>query len=243
MPEITQDEIRLNRYIANAGVCSRREADELIASGVIKVNGETITELGYKIKPGDVVNYGGAALKNEAKRYLLLNKPKDYITTADDPEKRQTVMELIAGACKERLYPVGRLDRSTTGLLLFTNDGDLTKKLTHPSHKVKKVYHVTLDKTLKPVDYKQIVDGVELEDGLLEVDDLAFVGDGKDKTEVGIEIHSGRNRVVRRLFEHLGYKVKKLDRVVFAGLTKKDLPRGRWRFLTQQELNFLKMTI
>ena len=240
---IIQDEIRLNRYISNAGVCSRREADDLISSGVITVNGKIITELGYKIKAGDVVNYGGATLKNEAKRYLLLNKPKDYITTVDDPEKRQTVMELIKGACKERLYPVGRLDRATTGLLLFTNDGDMAKRLTHPSHSIKKIYHVTLDKSLKPIDYKQIVEGLTLEDGPIDVDDIAFVGDGKDKAEVGIELHSGRNRVVRRLFEHLGYKVQKLDRVVFAGLTKRDLPRGRWRFLTQEEVNFLKMSV
>ena len=240
---IIQDEIRLNRYISNAGVCSRREADDLISSGVITVNGKIITELGHKIKAGDVVNYGGATLKNEAKRYLLLNKPKDYITTVDDPEKRQTVMELIKGACKERLYPVGRLDRATTGLLLFTNDGDLAKRLTHPSHSIKKIYHVTLDKSLKPIDYKQIVEGLTLEDGHLDVDDIAFVGEGKDKAEVGIELHSGRNRVVRRLFEHLGYKVQKLDRVVFAGLTKRDLPRGRWRFLTQEEVNFLKMSV
>jgi 23S rRNA pseudouridine2605 synthase len=203
------------------------------------VNGEVITQLGYKIKAGDVVNYGGQSVKGEKKVYLLLNKPKDYITTVDDPRDRKTVMHLIEGACRERVYPVGRLDRNTTGVLLFTNDGDLTKKLTHPKFEVKKVYHVTLSKGLKADDFKKIVDGVELEDGPIRADDLAFVGEGKK--EVGVEIHSGRNRVVRRLFEHLGYEVIKLDRVVFAGLTKKDLPRGKHRFLTPKEVAFLKM--
>jgi 23S rRNA pseudouridine2605 synthase len=231
--------IRLNKYLSNAGIASRREADNLIQSGTVKVNGEVITQLGYKINPGDKVTYGDASVKSERKVYLLLNKPKDYITTVDDPRERKTVMELIQGVCRERLYPVGRLDRNTTGVLLFTNDGELTTKLTHPKFGVKKVYHVTLNKGLKPADFSAIVEGVELEDGLAKADDLAFVGEGKK--EIGIEIHSGRNRIVRRIFEHLGYEVLKLDRVVFAGLTKKDLPRGKHRFLTPKEVAFLKM--
>jgi 23S rRNA pseudouridine2605 synthase len=230
---------RLNKYLANAGIASRREADVLIKSGVVKVNGVPVTEMGFKVKPGDTVTYGDAPVKGERKVYLLLNKPKDYITTVDDPQQRKTVMELIDGACKERVYPVGRLDRNTTGLLLLTNDGELTKKLTHPKHEIKKVYHISLSKGLKPEDFKSIIEGVELEDGPISADDLAFVGEGKK--EVGIEIHSGRNRIVRRLFEHLGYEVLKLDRVMFAGLTKKDLPRGKYRFLTQKEVNFLQM--
>jgi 23S rRNA pseudouridine2605 synthase len=230
---------RLNKYLANAGIASRREADNLIQSGAVKVNGVVVDQLGYKIKPGDKVSYGDSAVKTERKVYLLLNKPKDYITTVDDPRDRKTVMELIEGACRERVYPVGRLDRNTTGLLLLTNDGDLTKKLTHPKFGVKKVYHVSLNKGLRAEDFKSIVEGVELEDGMIKADDLAFVGEGKK--EVGIEIHSGRNRVVRRLFEHLGYDVLKLDRVVFAGLTKKDLPRGKHRFLTAKEIGFLQM--
>jgi 23S rRNA pseudouridine2605 synthase len=230
---------RLNKYLSNAGIASRRDADVLITSGVVKVNGVVIDQLGYKIKAGDVVTYGDAAVKSERKVYLLLNKPKDYITTVDDPQERKTVMELIKGACKERLYPVGRLDRNTTGLLLFTNDGEITTKLTHPKFGVKKVYHVSLNKGLKTEDFKAITEGVELEDGLVKADDLAFVGEGKK--EIGIEIHSGRNRIVRRLFEHLGYDVIKLDRVVFAGLTKKDLARGKHRFLTAKEISFLQM--
>ena len=230
---------RLNKYLSNAGIASRRDADVLILSGVVKVNGVVIDQLGYKIKEGDKVTYGDAPVKSERKVYLLLNKPKDYITTVDDPQERKTVMELIKGACKERLYPVGRLDRNTTGLLLFTNDGEITTKLTHPKFGVKKVYHVSLNKGLKTEDFKAITEGVELEDGLVKADDLAFVGEGKK--EIGIEIHSGRNRIVRRLFEHLGYDVIKLDRVVFAGLTKKDLPRGKHRFLTAKEIGFLQM--
>lgn len=231
--------IRLNKYLSNSGIASRRDADILIAGGTVKVNGVPVTEMGYKIKPTDVVTYGDAKIKNERKVYLLLNKPKDYITTTDDPQERKTVMELIAGACKERLYPVGRLDRNTTGLLLFTNDGELTTKLTHPKHNVKKIYHVSLNKTLKPDDFKAISEGIELEDGPIKADDLAFVGEGRK--EVGIEIHSGKNRIVRRIFERLGYEVLKLDRVVFAGLTKKDLPRGKHRFLNAKEINFLQM--
>ena len=230
---------RLNKYLSNAGIASRRDADVLIQSGVVKVNGVVIDQLGYKVKQGDVVTYGDAAVKTERKVYLLLNKPKDYITTVDDPQERKTVMELIKGACKERLYPVGRLDRNTTGLLLFTNDGEMTTKLTHPKFGIKKIYHVSLNKGLKAEDFRQITEGVELEDGIIKADDLAFVGEGKK--EIGIEIHSGRNRIVRRLFEHLGYDVIKLDRVVFAGLTKKDLPRGKHRFLTAREIGFLQM--
>ena len=230
---------RLNKYLAHSGIASRREADNLIKSGTVKVNGVVITEMGYKIKDGDKVTYGDSAVKNERKMYLLLNKPKDYITTMDDPQESKTVLELIAGACRERVYPVGRLDRNTTGLLLLTNDGEMTKKLTHPKYGIKKLYHVSLNKGLKPEDFKSIIDGVELEDGMIAADDLAFVGEGKK--EIGIEIHSGRNRIVRRLFEHLGYEVLKLDRVAFAGLTKKDIPRGKYRFLTQKEVNFLKM--
>ncbi|MBL7933425.1 MAG: pseudouridine synthase [Bacteroidia bacterium] len=231
--------IRLNKYLSNAGIASRREADNLILSGAVKVNGQVVDQLGFKIKPTDTVSYGDAKVKTERKVYLLLNKPKDYITTTDDPRERKTVMELIQGACRERIYPVGRLDRNTTGLLLFTNDGELTTKLTHPKHGIKKVYHVSLNKGLKTDDFKAIVQGIELEDGPIKADDLAFVGEGKK--EIGIEIHSGRNRIVRRIFEHLGYDVIKLDRVVFAGLTKKDLPRGKHRFLTQKEVSFLQM--
>jgi 23S rRNA pseudouridine2605 synthase len=231
--------IRLNKYLSNAGIASRRDADTLIISGAVKVNGEVVDTLGAKIRPGDKVTYGDQSVKGERKVYLLLNKPKDYITTMEDERDRKTVMKLVEGACKERIYPVGRLDRNTTGLLLMTNDGELTTKLTHPKHGIKKVYHVSLNKGLKPEHFKEIMDGVELEDGKVKVDDLAFVGEGKK--EVGVEIHSGRNRVVRRLFEHLGYDVIKLDRVVFAGLTKKDLPRGKHRFLSAKEISFLQM--
>lgn len=231
--------VRLNKYLSNAGIASRRDADNLILSGTVKVNGKVVNTLGTKIGPNDKVTYGDSAVKTERKVYLLLNKPKDYITTVEDPRERKTVMELIKGACRERVYPVGRLDRNTTGLLLFTNDGEMTKKLTHPKFGIKKVYHVSLNKGLKPEDFKAISEGLELEDGVVKADDLAFVGEGKK--EIGIEIHSGRNRIVRRIFEHLGYDVLKLDRVVFAGLTKKDLPRGKHRFLTGKEISFLQM--
>jgi 23S rRNA pseudouridine2605 synthase len=233
--------MRLNKYIANSGICSRREADELIKAGTVTVNGKVITEMGFKISPSDIINYGGQTLRRERMIYLLLNKPKDYITTAEDPEGRKTVLHLIQDACKERIYPVGRLDRNTTGVLLFTNDGELTKKLTHPKHGVKKIYHVELDKALKKTDFDNILEGVELEDGVIKADDLSYVGDGDDKKQVGIEIHSGKNRIIRRLFEHLGYEVRRLDRVTFAGLTKKDLSRGRWRFLSAEEVSILKM--
>lgn len=231
--------IRLNKYLSNSGIASRRDADTLIAGGTVKVNGVPVTEMGYKIKPTDVVTYGDAKVRSERKVYLLLNKPKDYITTMDDPQERKTVMQLISNACKERIYPVGRLDRNTTGLLLFTNDGALATKLTHPKNNIKKVYHVSLNKGLRSDDFASIIEGVELEDGFVKADDLAFVGEGKK--EIGIEVHSGRNRIVRRIFEHLGYEVIKLDRVTFAGLTKKDLPRGKHRFLTGKEISFLQM--
>jgi 23S rRNA pseudouridine2605 synthase len=231
---------RLNKFIANTGLCSRREADELIEAGVITVNGEVVTELGTKVGPGDDVRYNGAPLRSEKLVYVLLNKPKDFITTTEDPEERRTVMSLVADACRERIYPVGRLDRNTTGLLLLTNDGDLTKKLTHPSYKVKKVYHVELDRNLTAADMRTIAEGVELEDGFMQVDEIAYASPD-EKDQVGVELHSGKNRIVRRIFEHLGYQVKKLDRTVFAGLTKKDLPRGRWRMLSDMEVNMLKM--
>ena len=232
--------IRLNKYIANAGICSRREADKLIESGAVSVNGVIITQLGTKVSLNDIIQFGGQTLKSEKFRYILLNKPKDFITTADDPEDRKTVMNLIKDACRERVYPVGRLDRNTTGLLLFTNDGELAKKLTHPRYNIKKVYHVELEQRLSKSDMNKIIEGFELDDGFIKVDQIEYVGDGEDKKIIGVEIHSGKNRIVRRIFEHLGYKVKKLDRTVFAGLTKLNLPRGRWRFLTDEEVNILR---
>jgi len=233
--------IRLNRYIANAGICSRREADKLILAGAIRVNGKIITELGTKIAPGDKVQYGEQKLSREKHRYLLLNKPKGYITTTDDPEDRKTVMNLVKNACPERIYPVGRLDRNTTGLLLFTNDGEMAKKLSHPRYGIKKIYHVVLDRKLTAADREAIIRGIELEDGFVKVDALEYIGDGQDKKEAGIELHSGKNRIVRRIFERLEYKIVKLDRVFYAGLTKKNLPRGKWRFLEEYEINMLKM--
>lgn len=232
--------VRLNKYIANAGICSRREADDLIISGAIRVNGQIVTQLGYRVEPTDKVQYGDQTLSRETKRYLLLNKPKDYITTASDPEGRKTVMELVSDACRERLYPVGRLDRATTGLLLMTNDGELAKKLMHPSHNVRKVYHVVLNKNLQAVDLKKITEGVLLEDGKAEVDEIAWAS-SDNKKEVGVVLHSGKNRIVRRIFEHFGYEVVKLDRTGFAGLTKKNLPRGKFRFLTDKEVSLLHM--
>ncbi|OQX80797.1 MAG: hypothetical protein B6D61_01520 [Bacteroidetes bacterium 4484_249] len=233
--------IRLNKFIANAGICSRREADKLIVSGVIKVNGKIVIELGTKISENDKVQYENETLRVENKYYVLLNKPKGYITTTDDPFDRKTVMSLTKNACKERIYPVGRLDRNTTGLLLLTNDGDLAKKLTHPKYGIKKIYHVTLDKNLKRDDLNKILQGIKLEDGIIKVDNIAIVQGNENKKEVGIELHSGKNRVIRRIFESLDYKVVKLDRVSFAGITKKDIPRGKWRFLTDKEVGFLKM--
>lgn len=236
----TREGERLNKYIANAGVCSRREADILIANGAITVNGKMVTELGTKVMPGDIVKYDGQRLSNERKVYVLLNKPKDYITTMEDPRERKTVIHLLANAFRERLYPVGRLDRNTTGLLLLTNDGELTKRLTHPSHRVRKIYHVTLDKALTKNDLLAIASGVQLDDYTIKPDSIAYASPDSKK-EIGIEIHSGQNRVVRRIFEHFEYKVTKLDRVLFAGLTKKDLPRGKWRQLNEKEISFLKM--
>ena len=232
---------RLNKYISNSGVCSRREADKLIERGKISVNDKVITELGYKIDPStDKVKYNDTVLKPEKKVYILLNKPKDYITTTKDPHAKKTVMHLIRNACRERVVPVGRLDRNTTGVLLFTNDGELAKKLTHPSYQGKKVYHVFLDRPVIKEDFLKIAAGIEMEDGFIKADAISYP-DPQDKTQIGIEIHSGKNRIVRRIFESLGYKIKKLDRVFFAGLTKKNVPRGKWRFLNEKEISFLKM--
>lgn len=232
------DEIRLNRYIANAGICSRRDADKLIEAGEIKVNNKVITEMGYQVKPTDIVKYGNRKLNREKPVYLLLNKPKDFLTTTEDPNDRKTVMELVKNATESRIYPVGRLDRNTTGLLLITNDGELADKLTHPSNEIEKIYQAELDKPLTDEDFEKIKAGLTLEDGEIKVDDLAKVT--PDGYVIGVKIHSGKNRIVRRIFEHLGYEVTKLDRTTFAGLTKKDLPRGSWRFLTERELVKLK---
>ena len=232
--------IRLNKYLANAGVCSRREADEFIEAGVVKVNGEIVTELGTKVKRSDTVLFHDQLVSIEKKVYILLNKPKDYVTTSEDPQNRKTVMDLVKGACRERIYPVGRLDRNTTGVLLLTNDGELATKLTHPQYLKKKIYHVYLDKNVTAADMKQIADGIELEDGEIHADAIEYASE-TDRKQVGIEIHSGRNRIVRRIFEHLGYRVIRLDRVFFAGLTKKNVRRGDWRFLTEKEVNMLRM--
>ena len=234
------EQLRLNKFMANAGLCSRREADEYILKGLIKVNGEVVTELGTKINHSDVVEYDGKVVTLEKKCYILLNKPKDCVTTSDDPNGRLTVMDLVKGACEERIYPVGRLDRNTTGVLLLTNDGDLASKLTHPKFVKKKIYHVWTDHDIAEDDMQRIADGIELEDGPIHADAISYATE-TDRNQAGIEIHSGRNRIVRRIFEHLGYHVTKLDRVYFAGLTKKNLPRGRWRYLTQDEVNYLKM--
>lgn len=232
-------DIRLNKYIANAGICSRREADVFISSGNVQVNGKVVNELGYRVKPNDKVQFDGRVINSEKKVYLLLNKPKGFITTTSDEKGRRTVMDLVQSATTSRIFPVGRLDRATTGLLLLTNDGDLSKKLTHPSHQVRKIYHVILNKKLELSDLRKIENGISLEDGPVQVDEIHYV-ENAPKNEVGVKIHSGRNRIVRRIFEHLGYQVEKLDRVVFAGLTKKDLPRGHWRHLTTQEVINLK---
>ena len=234
------EEIRLNKYMSNAGLCSRREADEFIQQGLVKVNGQVVTELGTKITAKDVVEYDEKVVTLESKCYILLNKPKDCVTTSDDPNGRLTVMDLVKGACNERIYPVGRLDRNTTGVLLLTNDGDLASKLTHPKYVKKKIYHVWCDKDIAEDDMQRIADGIELEDGPIHADAISYATE-TDRNQAGIEIHSGRNRIVRRIFESLGYHVTKLDRVYFAGLTKKNLPRGRWRYLTQEEVNYLKM--
>lgn len=237
------DLIRLNRYIANAGICSRRKADELIEAGVVSVNGKVINELGFKVDPyKDEVRYNGELLKREKRVYVLLNKPKDYITTTEDPQERKTVMHLVEKASRERIYPVGRLDRNTTGLLLMTNDGELADRLSHPRNGITKIYQVELNKNLTQGDFNKIQFGLELEDGFIKPDNISYVA-GASKNEVGIQIHSGKNRIVRRIFEHLGYDVVKLDRVVYGNLTKKDLPRGRWRYLEEHELIQIKHLI
>jgi 23S rRNA pseudouridine2605 synthase len=232
--------LRLNKFLANAGICSRREADEFIQAGVVTVNGEVVTELGTKILRTDEVKFHDQPVKIEKKVYVLLNKPKDYVTTSDDPQQRKTVMDLVKNACPERIYPVGRLDRNTTGVLLLTNDGDLASKLTHPKYLKKKIYHVYLDKNVTAHDLQQIAEGIQLEDGEIKADDVQYAHP-TDKKQVGIEIHSGKNRIVRRIFESLGYHVQKLDRVQFAGLTKKNLKRGDWRYLTEEEVDRLRM--
>ena len=239
-PKVEKDTIRLNKYISNSGICSRREADTFIKSGNVKVNGAIVTEMGFQVKPGDEVRFDDSVISQETKRYILLNKPKNFITTMDDEKGRKTVMDLVASASKERIYPVGRLDKNTTGLLLFTNDGELAKKLTHPKFEVKKIYHVSLDKKLALSDLQKIAANFVLEGKMVFVDSISYI-EGKSHDEVGIEIHSGRNRIVRKIFEHFGYVVTKLDRVYFAGLTKKNLARGVWRPLTQQEIINLKM--
>ena len=233
-------EIRLNKFISNSGICSRREADTYIKAGNATVNGKIITEMGFKVKMGDEVRFDGSLISPESKRYVLLNKPKNFITTMDDERGRNTVMDLVGNATKERIYPVGRLDRNTTGLLLFTNDGEMAKKLTHPKNNVRKLYHASLDKKLALKDLQKIGENFVLEGKMVFVDNISYI-ENQSKSEIGIEIHSGRNRIVRKIFEHFGYKVLKLDRVIFAGLTKKNLSRSHWRHLTQQEINNLKM--
>ena len=234
-----EDGVRLNKFISNSGICSRSEADDFIAAGLVSVNGKVVTELGTKVFPTDEVKFNGERLKGEEKVYILMNKPKDFVTTVSDPHADKTVVGLVSNLCKERVYPVGRLDKATTGVLLLTNDGELAEKLTHPSYEKKKIYHVHLDKNFKQTDLGALLKGITLEDGFIQADAISYVDE--DKTQVGVEIHSGRNRIIRRMFEHLGYKVKKLDRVYFAGLTKKNLRRGQWRFLTEQEVVMLKM--
>ena len=236
------EKIRLNRFIAHSGVCSRREADELIGNGSITVNGKVVTDLGTKVSAGDDIRYKNKRLSAEKKVYILMNKPKGYVTTVEDPHADQTVLDLIGDACTERVYPVGRLDKATTGVLLLTNDGDLTGKLTHPKYKRKKIYHVFLDKAVTRNDLNLLTEGVEIEEEIIAADAVSYA-DTEDKSQIGIEIHSGQNRIVRRMFEKLGYKVKKLDRVYFAGLTKKNLPRGKWRFLNDKEISMLKRGI
>jgi 23S rRNA pseudouridine2605 synthase len=232
--------MRLNRYLAHAGICSRRQADDYIKAGLVTVNGVVISEMGVKIKKGDDIRYNGERLATEKKVYILVNKPKDYVTSSDDEMGRKTVLDLVHDACPERVYPVGRLDRNTTGVILLTNDGDLAGKLTHPKYNKKKIYHVVLDKNLKQADLKAIAKGITLDDGLIQPDAISVVSPEK-KNEVGIEIHSGKNRIVRRIFEQLGYEIVRLDRVYFAGLTKKNLARGKWRFLSEKEITMLQM--
>ena len=234
-----KEKIRLNKYISNSGICSRREADKYITAGLISVNDTIISKLGSKVNENDIVRFNGQKVNIEKKIYVLLNKPKNYITTTKDPKNRKTVMELIKNSSKTRLYPVGRLDRKTTGLLLFTNDGEIAKKLTHPRYKVEKLYHVILNKNLKKIDYDLIIKGLNLEDGKVFVDELSYANNKKN--ELGVKIHIGKNRIIRRIFEKLNYNVIKLDRVMLAGLTKKNLQRGCWRYLNKQEIDFLKM--
>ena len=234
----SEEEMRLNRYIANSGICSRREADNIIAEGRVKVNGTKCSEVGTKVSFKDEVTVDGKVLNPEKKVYIILNKPKNCVTTSSDPQGRITVMDIIKNACTERVFPVGRLDRMTTGVLLLTNDGELTKKLTHPSYNKKKIYHAVLDKKITENEIHVIEQGFELEDGFIKADRIEYVGDTKN--EVGIEIHSGKNRIVRRIFAHLGFEVEKLDRVYFGGITKKNLPRGKWRFLNEKEIKLLK---
>ncbi len=238
--DVHKDTIRLNKYIANSGICSRREADELITQGLVEVNGKVVTEMGYQVEKTDKVVFDGQNITPEKPVYVLLNKPKGYISTTKDDKARKTVMDLVANASPYRVFPVGRLDRSTTGVILLTNDGHMTKKLTHPSFDAKKIYHVTLDKKLTNEDLKLISEGIRLDEGVAEVDQISFI-EGKPRNEVGIEIHIGWNRVIRRIFQRLGYEVEALDRVMFAGMTKKNIKRGHWRILTEQEVNNLKM--
>jgi len=233
------ESMRLNRFIANSGICSRREADTYIAAGVVKINGKIVTALGTKVNAGDKVEFEGRIIRSEAKIYIALNKPKSVISAVSSDRGERTVIDIVRNCCSERLYPVGRLDKNTTGVLLLTNDGDMTKRLTHPSGNVKKLYHASLDKSLKIEDMQKLADGIVLEDGAVKADEISYI-DG-NKREIGVQMHSGKNRIVRRMFEHLGYEVKNLDRVLFAGITKKNIPRGKWRFLTSKEIDFLKM--
>ena len=235
------DSMRLNKFIANSGICSRREADKLIEAGKIRINSKIITALGTKVSSKDIVTYNKKILKSESLVYVLLNKPKGFITTTDDPFERKTVMSLVKKSCPQRIFPVGRLDRNTTGLLLFTNDGDLAKKLTHPKHDIKKIYYAILDKPLERDDLEKIATGINLEDGFVKADKISYIIGVPDEREIGIELHSGKNQIIRRIFQSLGYEVTKLDRVSFSGLTKKDIPRGKWRFLKDKEVSMLKM--
>jgi len=241
LPSFREDAIRLNKFLSNAGICSRREADVLINTGVVSINGVIVTEMGYKVKPTDVVQYDGQTITTGTKRYVLLNKPKGYITTLDDPRGRKTVMTLVSKACREQIFPVGRMERDTTGLMLFTNDGDMMKKLLHPRYHARKIYHIETNKAMSREDLEKMTRGVDLEDGRFRAEEASFVEGGRSN-EIGVEIKSGKNQVVRRLLEALGYEVVKLDRVMYAGLTKKDLPRGYYRHLTEQEIAFLKMS-
>lgn len=241
LPSFREDAIRLNKFLSNAGICSRREADVLINTGVVSINGVIVTEMGYKVKPTDVVQYDGQTITTGTKRYVLLNKPKGYITTLDDPRGRKTVMTLVSKACREQIFPVGRMERDTTGLMLFTNDGDMMKKLLHPRYHARKIYHIETNKAMSREDLEKMTSGVDLEDGRFRAEEASFVEGGRSN-EIGVEIKSGKNQVVRRLLEALGYEVVKLDRVMYAGLTKKDLPRGYYRHLTEQEIAFLKMS-